>query len=281
MITPSKYLPHSFSNLKKNVSSLESFIERIAYEYNEHRNFILTLLVVIPLEIFFAGLYCYYFGIYAIKEWEWMTKPLPMVLIIGISTSHIFRYGMNRFRGLVLTALVLSLIADVILIPEDDIYFLSGLGVFLLAHVFYIIAFSVSPQRGAPFVSLNLKRGLPFFVMLAIVPTILAFEMLEKGHPKELVLAVIVYSGVLSSMGWRTAARVGYPNETFSSQITALIGVLFFMISDLLLAVNRFHTKIYLSQLWVLPTYWIAQTLIAISLQRSSWSQSKPTIKLS
>jgi len=250
-------------------------LAKLEYEFFEHKKFIIVLSIVIPVEIFIAVLYCIFVGVHNIKEWEYITKPLPMVLLIGTTFSCIVHYGFNRFRGLILTAFVLSLIADIVLIPDGDIYFLGGLGIFLLAHVFYIIAFSVSPNSNSPHVQLNFKRAVPFILMFLVVPPVLAFEMLKHGHPIEMIVAVVIYSGVLGSMGWRTAARIGYPSETLSSQVVALVGVIFFMCSDLLLAVNRFHTKIPLSQVWILPTYWIAQTLIAISLQRTTWAKEK------
>lgn len=255
-------------------------LSKIEYEFTDHKKFILTLSIVIPFEIFFAVLYCFFFGFHNIKEWEYLTKPLPMLLLIGTALCCIISYGVNRFRALILTAFILSLIADIVLIPDGDLWFIGGLGIFLLAHIFYIIAFTVSPQSGSPYVQLNLRRAIPFTLLLFVVPPFLAFKMLEHGHPTEMVIAVVIYSGVLGSMGWRTAARIGYPSETRSSQVIALVGVIFFMCSDLMLAINRFHTKIPLSQVWILPTYWIAQTLIAISLQRTSWTKLKKLEKV-
>ena len=65
------------------------------------------------------------------------------------------------------------------------------------------------------------------------------------------------YGFILSLMGWRAAARIGYPLETYSSQVIAMIGAILFMISDFLLAFNKFHTPIKYSQVWVLSSYWL------------------------
>jgi len=253
------------------------FLER---EFHEHRHFVRTLAIVIPVEILIAVLYCVFYGIQNIKEWEYATKPLPMLLLIGTAMSHILYYGVNRLKALILTAFVLSLIADVVLIPDGELFFLGGLAVFLLAHVFYIIAFTIAPIGGGEVASLNLKRALPFLLLFMIIPPLLVTELVAKGHPFEIIVGVVVYSFILSSMGWRSAARVGYPSETLSSQMVAFVGVMFFICSDFLLAINRFHTKIPLAQVWVLPTYWIAQTLIAISLQRRSWGKSSNDLSL-
>lgn len=41
----------------------------------QNKFFSFILLIILPLEIFTAYLYCFYFGIHKIKKWEWLTKP--------------------------------------------------------------------------------------------------------------------------------------------------------------------------------------------------------------
>jgi uncharacterized membrane protein YhhN len=48
----------------------------------------------------------------------------------------------------------------------------------------------------------------------------------------------------------------------------AALGGLLFMVSDTLLAVNKFAQPLPLSALWILSTYWLAQACIASSLRR-------------
>jgi len=255
----------------KRHSKILHTISKFEQEVFEHKKFLITLAVVLPLECTFAFLYCFFFGFHNIKEWKYVTKPLPMILLIATVSSSIWSYGFSRFRGLILTAFVLSLIADIILIIDEEIFFLIGLVVFALAHFVYILAFSAPPVSGAPYVPLRIQRSLPFVILVICIPPFFAYQMLAHGHPTEMVVAVTFYCFVIGFMGWRTAARIGYPIETRSSQVMALIGVIFFMCSDFLLAYNRFHTKIPLSQVWILLTYWTAQTLIAISIQRGRW----------
>jgi len=143
-----------------------------------------------------------------------------------------------------------------------------------VAHVAYIIAFSVPPRMGNPRVPLHWKRGIPFAICGFIVTSVLASKMIMAENPdKIMITAIYAYGTVLSIMGWRAAARIGYPVETLSSQVIAMIGAVFFIVSDCLLAFNRFHTAIAYAQIWVLSTYWIGQTAIAFSLQRMPWDQ--------
>jgi hypothetical protein len=78
-----------------------------------------------------------------------------------------------------------------------------------------------------------------------------------------LIGAIFVYGIVLSLMGWRVAARIGYPLEPTASQVAALIGAMFFILSDCILAFNKFHTKVHLAQVWVLGCYWYSIHLLS------------------
>jgi uncharacterized membrane protein YhhN len=198
------------------------------------------------------------------------TKPMPMVLVILATLVFMNTYGGNRFRALVLAGLVLSLIgklmvdyrlivaADVLLIFESEEFFLAGLGVFLVAHVMYIIAFSI-PQHpdGSP-VPWNYKLAWSFVALSMIVPSILTAQMVADGRSKVLVYSVVLYSAVIGTMGWRAAARIGYGSETQSSQKMAFLGAILFIISDTTLAFNRFYTPVPYEKILVLTTYWYA-----------------------
>jgi uncharacterized membrane protein YhhN len=52
-------------------------------------------------------------------------------------------------------------------------------------------------------------------------------------------------------------------------------GALFFLASDTLLAINLFINKLHLQPLWVLSTYYIAQTLFALSVRRTQRSPKR------
>jgi len=239
-----------------------------------HRPFMITLAATIPLQVIAATLYCIFFGIQGIREWEWRTKPIPMALTILTTCAFISFYGTSILHTCVTLGLVLSLVGDVILMSEGKDEFLMGLGVFFIAHVMYIIAFSVPPKRDSPLVKLHLLRGIPFVALFAVVPMTLTAKMREEPEPDLiLIVAVFAYGLILSLMGWRAAARIGYPKETLSSQVIALVGALFFLLSDCLLAFNKFHTPLEYAQVWVLTTYWLGQTAIAFSLQRMPWDR--------
>lgn len=174
----------------------------------------------------------------------WFVKPLPVALLAAgvLSTA---RAASGWWLG---AGLVLSAVADVAI----EVQFLAGLGVFLVAHLTYIVAFTVAERRPAwgravPFVALAVGTGLVF------VPA-----------AQDLGVPVAVYSCAIAAMGWRAAARLGVDGG-----LVALVGALSFMLSDSLLAVDRFVTPLPYRTLLVMGTYWLGQLLIAQSVERS------------
>jgi len=179
------------------------------------------------------------------SRWLFVFKPLTTLLVIGFA----WRRGADapsRQRW-IRVGLLLSLAGDVALLwPVQG--FLPGLVAFLLAHLAYIVAFT----RGGRFAA----RRLPFAAYAVVAGGVLA--MLWPGIPGELRGPVVVYVLCLASMAAQ-AASVGR---------AAALGGALFVVSDALLAFNKFGQPLPLAGLWVLATYWAAQMLIAASLRR-------------
>jgi len=258
----------------------EHIAKELYHAYLSHSKFVSTLMIVLPLELFFMFLNHFFWGIHNIRTWHIYTKPMPMMLIILATIIFIRAYGENRFRTFILLGLILSLIADVILIFEGDEFFLAGLGTFFCAHIMYIIAFSIPQHKGGEPVPISYMRSVYFIALMMILPAILTAKMIEDGSPKVLIYSVVAYSAIISTLGWRAAARIGYPSETMSSQIMAFVGALLFICSDTTLAFNRFYVEIPHEKIIVLSTYWIAQTLFVVSLQRTPWKSDQVLLAL-
>ena len=182
-------------------------------------------------------------------------KPLTTLLVIAHAWPR--GAGAPRQRRLILLGLALSLVGDVALLwPRQG--FLPGLVAFLLAHLAYIAAFCVPVRLAA--------RPLPFalyaFVALAIL------SQLWPGIPGALRAPVVAYVVCLATMAaqalvwWRTSA----PLDAVLARRAALGGALF-MVSDGLLAINKFGTPLPLAALWILASYWLAQWCIASALR--------------
>lgn len=174
-------------------------------------------------------------------------KPLTTVLIILYAWSR--GHDEPRLRRWVIGGLVLSLVGDVALLwPKEG--FLPGLVSFLLAHLCYLVAFTRRERLAA--------RGAPFVAYAVVAAGVLTW--LWPGVPPALRLPVLLYVLALASMAAQAAVlwRQGSPR----GGVLAVGGALF-LLSDALLATNRFAVPLPLSNLWILASYWAAQWSIA------------------
>ena len=182
-------------------------------------------------------------------------KPLTTLLVI------VYAWPRGRDqpaqRRWVLVGLSLSWAGDVALLwPQQG--FLPGLLSFLLAHLAYLVAFT-REQRVAVRVAVWIAvRMLPFVVYTLIAAAVLWH--LWPGVPPALRLPVLAYVLCLSAMAAQTGALAlaGGPR----GRVLALGGALF-MLSDALLATNKFAGPLPLANLSILASYWAAQWCIA------------------
>lgn len=185
-------------------------------------------------------------------------KPLTTLLIIGFAWPR--GAGAPKQRRLVRIGLVLSLAGDVFLLwPKEG--FLPGLVAFLLAHLAYIAAFCVPVRLAAKPLVFVAYAGVAVLILSALWP----------GVPAGLRAPVVAYVVCLATMAaqafvwWRSSAGAGAADATLA-RAAALGGVLF-MLSDSLLAINKFAVPLPLSSLWILLSYWLAQACIASALR--------------
>src|SRR6202008_567819 len=185
----------------------------------------------------------------------YVSKPLATALILGIalvnwrSSRGSYSYSLSISIGL-----LFSLVGDIFLL-WPSLYFIHGLAAFLLTHLAYLIAFT----RDARFPA----RVWIWILYLAIAATLYAF--LYPNLPVPLKLPVALYSALLSSMAAQAMGRF-LVVKTKPAQ-SAAIGAVFFMLSDFLLAFDRFHTLILLAPVLILIPYYLGQWLIASSTQ--------------
>jgi len=192
-----------------------------------------------------------YLGLVLI-EFESITWWLKPFLIPLLSISVILS-GKMESKPLLISAMFFSWIGDVVLLFANQgvIYFIIGLVSFLIAHLFYIILFSKLQKV----INLKYKRFIPL-VLLYLVG-FLYFLWEKLGGMK---IPVIIYALVISTM--LLVAIKGYFIWNSKSGKLLLIGAVFFVLSDSILAINKFYVPIYLSSFWIMSTYITAQFLI-------------------
>lgn len=190
---------------------------------------------------------------------HYIGKPLTTLLILWLALSAQPSVD-TRYRRAVLAGLVLSLIGDVFLMLPGD-HFVPGLVAFLLAHVCYIVAFA--PGSGG-------RARAVGFVLVAVVAGGNLAGVLPRVD-EALRIPVLAYVAVLATMAAFALARMWTPAIAQAlprSARLAAIGAILFMVSDSLLAWDRFAGGVPARTLMVLGTYYAAQWCIARSVQR-------------
>lgn len=188
----------------------------------------------------------------------YVCKPLMMVVLSSWFYFNSRRVG-DRFTLLIQAGLFFSLIGDAALMVQhlDEFNFLIGLGAFLIAQLCYTIAFlhnilEVGPSQG------GLISG-ALSVLLAAYGYFFASRLFTKVD-EAIAVPLIIYAVAICCMGGAAAFRLG---RTFlRSFIMVLAGALFFILSDSLLAMNRFLFPVEHTAWSVILTYAIAQVLI-------------------
>jgi uncharacterized membrane protein YhhN len=188
----------------------------------------------------------------------YVSKPLIMLSLIAY---YLFSAEpVNRSRALLL-AMVLSLAGDVLLMWED--YFLSGLVAFMLAHILYIFAYRQHRHEETENALAGLQRArLAFPIILGGTGLIVVLYPVLGG----LRMPVIIYGAVLTLMALSALFRYGLTSPASFWMVFG--GAVLFMISDSLLAVNRFLTPLSQAATYIMAAYILAQFLIVKGLLR-------------
>ena len=173
-------------------------------------------------------------------------KPLAMALLI---LAFALRKGLLDVKRLVLAALAASLIGDTLLLRPS--LFLPGLVAFLAAHCFYVAAFS----RGVGFLPSRVALG----GIAAFAALVLAYVW--PGVSPDLKAPVVIYVGVISLMAAQAIGRAIVLGAGAAFAVAA--GAFIFMLSDLTIALDKFGNVGWPADQWTLPTYYLAQGLIA------------------
>lgn len=137
-------------------------------------------------------------------------------------------------------------------------FFIPGLVSFLVAHLFYIAMF----KQGVPW--LPSPRAL--LATLGIGGAMYGF-LFPSLNPM-LRIAVAAYVVVIALMAAQAIGRAGWLRDKAS--VAAAVGACLFMLSDSLLATNKFAVQFPMAQFLVLASYYTAQFLIARSARPQS-----------
>ncbi|MBI2731514.1 MAG: lysoplasmalogenase [Sphingobacteriales bacterium] len=177
-------------------------------------------------------------------------KPLiiPALLLYYYTNAGV----LNRFSKILLAGLFFSFLGDVLLLWEE--YFIPGLGCFLTTHLLYIAYFIKTAKTSG----WQLKKYPLLIVPIAIYAMVLLWLLLPSLGA--LALPVIIYAVVISVM---LLLAVNLYAQVKKEVYTNFIGgAALFVLSDSLLAINKFYRSFSYSGIAIMVTYVLAQYFI-------------------
>ncbi|MFD0698047.1 lysoplasmalogenase [Paenibacillus sp. GCM10027628] len=183
---------------------------------------------------------------------RWILKPGTILLIILYAS--IATKGFSAYKRIVIAGLLVSAAGDALLLMNGSKWFMLGVFVFLVAHLFYICAFFLRWR----YTVLHLLYLIPIGIYAFLLLQGLHSGMLAKGAIG-LWMPIVVYVIIISCMIW---------SAIISRNGIAITGAILFFLSDSLLAWNMFVTPMAWAGYGVMITYYTAQFLIAQSTVR-------------
>ena len=178
---------------------------------------------------------------------ETYAKPLLitfLVVVYLVSVSKpVFWYVLGLF---------FCFVGDVLLMFKGANFFICGLAAFLIGHVVYI-------KITAGF----LPRDLTAKMISSAFPFLLVFGgLIYVIYPnlKEMLIPVIVYGVTISTFG--SVAFLNYRSEKTTENLWLFIRAIIFILSDSLIALNKFYEPNEFYGVAIMITYILAQYLI-------------------
>jgi uncharacterized membrane protein YhhN len=183
-------------------------------------------------------------------------EPYPGNFVIkaipAISLAVLAFIAISGSRGkLLFTSLLFCSAADIALELAAGKYFVIGLGLFLIAHILLIITFS----RDFKF---QISK-IPVIVLLIVYSKMMAFVL--TPYLQEMAIPVYIYMTAITLMGIFASLRAAKNDFT-------LYGAISFIVSDSVLAINKFMMPVVAADYIVMVTYYLSLFLIVYGFLR-------------
>lgn len=167
-----------------------------------------------------------------------LLKAMPILFLIVMVVKYRGQFQSRTVITLLL-ALSFSVLGDVLLALDTGQLFIGGLAAFFVSHLFYIITMLPVKKYRTDVLLLYLFLAIGVFCLL--YPTL-----------NEMLIPVIFYTIVLMTMAsltWMTDKSNGF----------LVLGGAVFVISDSILALNRFYMPFSYADIAIMCSYYLAQ----------------------
>ena len=220
-----------------------------------------SALTLIPFTVSSAFYLIYWLPFHSRPSISTITaKCLPIVCL----WAFVYKQGIHRsYNKLVLAGLVASCLGDALLVYTRD-YFTEGLLAFAVAISIYSLAFGLRPF-GAKIGAVTGALG------------VLCYLLLYPGLSGVMTWLCLIYTGLMTLMCWRALVRALHflvNRKHIPWALSLIAGGFLFLISDMVLAINKFRFPIPSGDHIIMITYYAAQLSISLSVIRSSRKKS-------
>jgi uncharacterized membrane protein YhhN len=173
-----------------------------------------------------------------------LIKAAPILLLALVILSRAQRSGARLLFG---AGLLFSAGGDVVLATRIPLYFVIGLSLFFVAHVFYAMSFCARQRVGF------LTRTLPLALVLGIVTAMAVLVLPRTGA---LLVPVAAYVLAITTMAVLAAVQK-------HDALPLYVGAVLFVVSDSIIALNKFVAPVPWAGFLIMSTYYLAQFLLA------------------
>jgi len=193
-----------------------------------------------------------------IKWLVYIFKPLIMLSI----TAYFLLHSKTIHKKVVQLAVLVfgfSWLGDILLMfgDSDFIFFILGLVAFLSAQIFYIFLFLQTIKLSGKISFLKKK---PYWLLAYIVYGLVIYTILFDHLDTVLKVAVFIYMLALLGMSLMALNRFGNGHPV--SFILVFVGSILFVLSDSMIAINKFLMVLPYEGILIMTTYIAAQYLI-------------------
>lgn len=194
------------------------------------------------------------------KTLEYIFKPATMLALIA-ATLLLMQTPHDAWQAQwFLIGFVFSLLGDVFLMLPNSRWFIFGLGAFFLAHVYYIVGLNPTLPPTQAFLLL-----IPCALIVGFVTRRVIASLRASDHTS-LIAPVIGYGIVMTLMVFSAWATLFRPEWNDTRRVFVIVGATLFLISDGMLAWNRFVQPFGAAKLAIIITYHLGQIALALSI---------------
>lgn len=191
--------------------------------------------------------------VFEMPEINQFSKPLLMPVLL-VYFKRALKVPMNLSFLIGSFALIFSWGGDVLLMfqPTNPNFFIFGLGSFAIAQILYMVTFSKATNVTQ---NAEVHSKFPYTIPFLIFSVVFLWYMWP--NISDLKIPVTVYSLLL--LGITVAAIYRMEQTSLKSFNQVFFGAVLFMLSDSLIAVDKFLTPMNYSGLFIMSTYILAQ----------------------